>query len=113
MVEKGGKLGKSDGSKVLKPIVHALIEPEFLPSISWTGRGNGKEQKIAFKKYTRTVNLIVEIMNLADGSYDETTTLRDLKYKIIKHAPANYGPKEKSSQNVNINHLNVKETFSK
>lgn len=111
MAEKGGKRGRSDGAKVLKPVVHALISPDFLPSISWTGRGNAKEEKIALKNYTRTTNLIVEVLNYADRNFDESTTLKNLKYQIIKRAPANYGSKEKS--NHNVNDITVNETVSK
>lgn len=113
LVEKGGKRGKSDGSKVVKPVVHALIAPEFLPLISWTGRGNGKERKIALKKYTQIINLIVQVLKLADTNFDEAKTLQNLKYKIIKPAPANYGSKEKSSHNVDTNCSTVNGTVSK
>lgn len=87
----GGTGGNSDGTKVLEPVVHALIEPSFLPSISWTGRGRGKEMKIALSKYTKITSMIIDVLNKADRKFDQTTTIKSLKYKIIKHAPTKYG----------------------
>lgn len=111
--EIGGTRQNSDGSKVLEPVVHALIAPDFLPSISWSGRGRGKESKIALSKYTRITNLIGEVVNLADGNFDQIKTLKDLKYKILKYAPAKYGCKEKGNSNdVDSNHLSVDGTVS-
>lgn len=114
MTEIGGTHSNSDGSKVLEPIVHALIAPEFLPSISWSGRGRGKEVKIALTKYIRITNLIAEVVNLADGNFGQLRTLKDLKYKILKYAPAKFGSKDKSNQNdVDNNHLTADGANSK
>lgn len=77
--------------------MHAIIEPTFLPSISWSGRGRGKELKIALSKYTKIVNLIAEILNKADENFDQLKTIQCLKYKIIKYAPAKFGLKEKTN----------------
>lgn len=110
----GGTRGNSDGSKVLEPVVHALIEPNFLPSISWTGRGRGKEVKIALSKYTRITNVITDVMNRADRKFDQTTTIKNLKYKIIKHAPTRYASNEKNdTEKVKNSKLAVNETVAK
>lgn len=106
LTEIGGTGQNSDGSKVLEPIVHALIAPEFLPNISWSGRGRGKELKIALSKYTRIINLIAEIVNMADGNFDHLRTLKDLKYKILKYAPAKYGSKDRTNQS-DVNNTNL------
>lgn len=87
----GGTAGKSNGAKVLEPLVHALITPTFLCSISWTGRGKGKEKKIPLNGYVNVLNLITLIMNKADKSYNQLMVEKDLKYKIIKHATTKYG----------------------
>lgn len=87
----GGSAGKSNGTKVLEPLVHALIAPNFLSNISWTGRGKGKEKKIALNAYVKLLNLITVTLNKADKSYNQLKTENDLKYKIIKYATAKYG----------------------
>lgn len=100
MTEIGGTQGNSDGSKVIEAIVHTVIEPTFLPAISWTGRGRGKEKKISLSKYTNVTKLIAEVMNKADRSFDLSKTLSCLKYKIIKHAPTKYGSNRKDDSKV-------------
>lgn len=77
-------------SKILDPLVHAVITPTFLTFISWTGRGKGKERKIPLNKYIHVVNLIALTMNKADAKYNQLKTETDLKYKIIKHAVTRY-----------------------
>lgn len=111
--EIGGTRGNSDGSKVLEPVVHALIAPVFLPSISWSGRGRGKEIKISLSKYTRIINLIVETLNKSDRKFDHLKTTKDLKYRILKYAPAKFGQKEKDSEVLDCNNSTVNGTVSK
>lgn len=113
MVQKGGRHGKADGKKVLKPVVHALISTVFLPYISWTGRGCGKEKKISLKNYVAIISLISEVLYLADRKFDESTTLKNLKYNIIKHAPANYGTKENDNLILDTDNIAVNETVSR
>lgn len=91
----GGTRGKSNGAKVIEAVVHTLIDPAFLPAISWSGRGRAKEEKIPLSKYSNVTNLIAEVMNKADRSFDQLKTLNSLKYKVIKYAPAKYGSKQK------------------
>lgn len=97
----GGKSGNSDGKKILEPIVLAIIEPVFLPSISWSGRGRANEKKIALVAYQNIVNLIALLMSKADKKFNYSATVKALKYKIIKHAPAKYGI-ERSERDVNV-----------
>lgn len=80
---------------MIEAVVHTLIDPGFLPAISWSGRGRGKEEKIALSKYSNVTKLIVEVMNKADRNFDQLKTLNALKYKVIKYAPAKYGSKQK------------------
>lgn len=87
----GGSTGKSNGAKLLEPLVHSLITPTFLSSISWTGRGKGKEKKIALNAYVKLLNLITVTLNKADKSYNQLKTENELKYKIIKYARTEYG----------------------
>lgn len=67
------------------------MTPAFLSSISWTGRGKGKEKKIPLNGYVNILNLITLTLNKADASYNQLKTENDLKYKIIKYAAAKYG----------------------
>lgn len=71
--------------------MHTIITPAFLSSISWTGRGKGKEKKIPLNGYVNILNLITLTLNKADASYNQMKTEYDLKYKIIKYASAKYG----------------------
>lgn len=89
----GGTKGKADGLKIIESVVHSIIEPTFLPSISWSGRGKEMGEKIALSKYLKIVNLISLVMNKADKKFNQMETTKALKYKIIKHAPAKYGTK--------------------
>lgn len=89
----GGSNGKSNGSKIIELVVHSIIEPTFLPYISWSGRGKEKDEKIALSKYSNIINLISLVMNKADKKFNQLETTKALKYKIIKYAPAKYGTK--------------------
>lgn len=95
----GGVNGNNDGEKVLEPVVHSLISPKFLSSISWTGRGRGKERKISLNFYENLVNLITLIVNKADTKFSQLKTLNTLKYKIIKYAQTKFGDRDPSSTN--------------
>lgn len=97
----------------MEPVVHALIAPDFLPSISWSGRGRGKEEKIALSKYTKLINLIVETVIRADATFDNLQTIKSLKYKILKYAPAKYGSKEKNPDVTIENNSVANEAVSK
>lgn len=93
LTDIGGTRGKSNGKKVIDAVVHSLIDPTFLPSISWSGRGRAKEEKIALSKYTRLTKFIHEVMSKADRNFDYQKTLNVLKYRVLKYAPAKYGSK--------------------
>lgn len=97
LTDIGGTRGKSDGTKVIEAVVHTLIDPAFLPAISWSGRGRAKEEKIALGKYSNLTKLIAEVMNKADRSFDQLKTLNSLKYKVIKYAPAKFASKQKGN----------------
>lgn len=92
--------------------MHALIEPAFLPSISWSGRGRGKEMKIPLSKFSNTVNLIALALEKADKKFDQLETIKCLKYKVIKYAPAKYGSKETCASKDDDNISTVSETVS-
>lgn len=97
LVEKvGGDKGTADGFKVLDNIMRAIINPSFLPSMSWTGRGKGKEQKIAFNGYPNLFNMITVAVMKADSQYDSTKVQEAITYEVLKRAPSKFGRKAKS-----------------
>lgn len=87
----GGTNGSADGLKVLEKIVHSLISSQFLPSISWTGRGKGNERKIALSKYINLMNAITVTACKADVNFTSDKSTHKLKYTILKHAPSKFG----------------------
>lgn len=94
LVEKvGGDKGTADGFKVLNNIMRTIINPSLLPFISWTGRGKGKEQKIAFNVYRNLVNMITVAVMKADSQYDSTQVQESLTYEVFKRAVSKYGKK--------------------
>lgn len=82
----GGASGRSDGTKVLRSIVGKLILPEFMSSISWTGKSGGKGSKIKFSKYDNIIWLISTVCIAADKKFTEQMVIQDLKYKVLKYA---------------------------
>lgn len=93
LCEIGGSQGKGDGAKILESVVHKVIQPAFLPKISWSGRGRGNETKIALCQYSNVINLISIVVNRGDRKFNQGETEKCLKYKIIKYAPTRFGEK--------------------
>lgn len=87
----GGVNGSEDGCRVLEKLVHSLIDPLFLPNVSWTGRGKGKERKVSLCGYSHLINFIVVTVNKADTNFTEDKVNQKLKYTILKHAPSKFG----------------------
>lgn len=111
LTEIGGTKGNADGTKIIESIFHTIITPAFSPDISWTGRGRGKEEKIALSKYSNITNVIAEVMQKADRRFDQLKTLNCLKYKVLKRAPGKFGLKPKSdSKEVGDKNVTVMET---
>lgn len=95
-------MDKLDGGeavdKVLERMTHYLIKPSFLPQISWTGRGRGKEKKIALSAFVQIVNFIAISMNKIDKNYKYKNVVSDLTYGILKRAPSKFGKPKESDQ---------------
>lgn len=86
----GGTTGLADGKKVLQAIVQSVIAPEFLSTISWTGRAaSGKSKKIALETYKNVKMLFSDVAILADKKLTIEMVEHILKYKIIKYAYLN------------------------
>lgn len=88
--------GESSGDVLLERLIHYLICPSFLPQISWTGRGKGKERKFAMSACVQLINFIVITMNKIDKSYNNKKVVGEITYGILKRAPSKFG-KSKSS----------------
>lgn len=82
----GGDTGDAEGGKVLEPLVHAIIAPKMLATISWSGRAGRGKEKIPLQKYHNTVSLISSLCRKADTRYTHEKILQDVKYKILKYA---------------------------
>lgn len=87
------------GGKMLEPLVLAIILPQFLSNITWSGRAaKGKDRKIALSKYGNIVTLITSICHKIDASYEPDECTKDLKYKILKYAHNKYSDDTSSSE---------------
>lgn len=84
---------KSINENPVEKVVHHLICPEYLPSMSWTGRGKGKEKKVALSSFIHIVNFICVTVNKIDKKLTDEKVKYILKYKILKHAPTKFGRK--------------------
>ena len=83
----GGTTGNANGKKVLRSIVAGVISPEFMSTITWTGKtSGGKIGKIKFESYKHTTQLISDLCIAADKSFNEQLVLKQLKYSILKYA---------------------------
>lgn len=102
----GGVNGETGGFQVLEILMQTLISPSYLPSISWTGRGKGKERKTALNSFTQTVNIITVTVMKADSSYSSKKVQEAITYEILKRAPNKYG----QDRSTTINKRNTRKT---
>lgn len=83
----GGTDGSSSGDMVLSAIFGYLIEPQFLKTISWTGKSDSKlKKKVKFESFSEIIGLICEVCNTADENYSDVQCKKDMVYKIFKYA---------------------------
>lgn len=83
----GGTEGKSSGDMVMVAIFGYLIEPQFLKTISWTGKSDSKsKKKIRFEKFAGLIGLINEVCIAADERYTDVQCKKDMVYKVFKYA---------------------------
>lgn len=79
--------GKSSGDTVLLAIFGYLIEPQFLATISWTGKSDSKQKKkIKFESFSEMIELISKVCVAADRKYSEVQCKKDMVYKVFKYA---------------------------
>lgn len=71
--------------------METLISSSYLGSISWTGRGKGKERKASLSTFKHIMNLITVIVMKADCTYCPSQIQKSITYDILKRAPLKYG----------------------
>lgn len=87
MTKIGGEKGDANGETVLEPLIHAIIVPQMLTKISWTGRaGRGKEKKVVLSKYGNILSLITSLCELADRTYKPMECTEHIKHRVLKYA---------------------------
>lgn len=93
MIESLGN-STGSGSAMLERVVHAMIEVSFLPSMSWTGKGKVKDEKIALGTFIHVINFIKVAVRRTDSSFSDEMFDGQIKYVILKRAPSKYGKTE-------------------
>lgn len=88
MCNIGGDKGSANGFSVLEKLMHSLISSNYLQSISWTGRGKGKERKVALSTFEHVINFITVMVKKADANYSSDKVQHDITYEILKRAPS-------------------------
>lgn len=86
------------GADLLERLTHYLISPKFLPHVSWTGRGKGKERKFALSKCIYLVNFIVITVSKVNKKYNHEKVVSEITYGLLKRAPSKYGKEKTSDQ---------------
>ena len=90
--------GYISGDQALERLTHFLISPSFLPQISWTGRGKGKERKMSLSACDHIINYLVITVNKIDSKFNRKRIVKLLTYDILKRVPTKYGKPKTSDQ---------------
>lgn len=72
--------------KLLKMVVHSIIERSYLANFNWTGTSRHGEKRIGFSKAKNFVEALYSIVTRIDSSYKHEVFMYTLKEKILKHA---------------------------
>lgn len=83
---------------MLERIVHSLISPSLLPEISWTGKGKGKEKKMALCRLNCLLDFMKATAFKADNHFTDAKFKDKIVYGILKRAPSKYGKSEHMEQ---------------
>lgn len=84
-----GQNGQQKGSKLIKSITNAIIQPESQYKFSWTGKPllmDGRKSKIAFVEYKHIIGTIHATCRHVDSMYSLKACERDLTYRVFKNA---------------------------
>lgn len=80
------RLSLGNKPKLLKMVLHSLIDRTFLSNFTWTGKASRGQRKIALKTFTKTTDLLHSIVAKIDNGYEHSVFLKHLVDKILKHA---------------------------
>lgn len=62
-----------------------LISEHCSVQLRWTGKGqSGRNEKLAFKDQNNIIKVLIKVLQVADGTYDEDNLHEDVVYKILK-----------------------------
>lgn len=80
----------SDGSKnahdIISSVVDAIVTPAVQAEHTWTGKSDKNITKHRFDEYEEIIALIFIVCKKADKNYAKKDCIRDLTYKVFKHA---------------------------
>lgn len=93
--------GETCANQALERLMCYLISPSYLPRVSWTGRGKGKERKVSLSACVQLVNFIVIVVNKIDGSFNHKKVVAELTYGLLKRAPTKFGKPKANNANDN------------
>lgn len=85
--------GHVSGSQVLERLMCYLISPSYLPQVSWTGRGKGKERKFSLSACSQLINFIVIVVKNVDERFNYRKVVAELTYGLLKRALSKFGKK--------------------
>lgn len=72
--------------KLLKLVLHSIIDRSYLASYNWTGSSRQGGKRNAFCKAKNLTNILYAIVTKIDSSYTHEVFMYTLKEKILKHA---------------------------
>lgn len=72
--------------KLLKLVVHSIIDRSYLANYNWTGSSRNNEKRIGFCKAKNLVDTLYAIVAKIDSTYTHEVFMHILKEKILKHA---------------------------
>lgn len=72
--------------KLLKLVIHSIIDRSYLANFNWSGTSRQGERRIAFGKAKNLVESLFVIVTKIDSTYKYEVFMYSLKEKILKHA---------------------------
>lgn len=80
-----GKNKLRNMSIAAKRLFNMLISEHCSVQLSWTGKGqSGRNEKLAFKDQNNIIKVLIKVLQVADGTYNEDNLREDVVYKILK-----------------------------
>lgn len=72
--------------KMIKLVLHCVIEQSCFANYTWLGRGPNGQKKESMSKLPNVLRLLHTVVKGSDTSYDNNSFLVHLKQKVIKYA---------------------------